>query len=543
MEILKKFVLSVVFVIVCKLCWSTSSAARMGSIRGLSGPESISTHSQVTQKRTPNTFTELRWKKSCTGSYYDFFATLYFCEEHQANNTAMYGYKPHPNDPCRSEKNNPLIRLQAGVRYRLTLVNTMEENRESTNLHLHGVHISGFNDRVWDQISPGNCLHYNWTIPEDHMEGAFLYHAHGFQTARKQLNHGAYGIGIVDPSPSELPDSDRPHFLTRERLLLLATRRDLSFSRVLYHSANGLREYNAVLDMEQGVWHYLSILVMDPVADVRSISFDESACQVRAASYDGIWRSTVPSPREQYEFGVTGASRLGVAIKCSSSSTIQYYPNSDFPALEVELRISSSKKSSEEELESWVPQRPQYLRSLLDEPLSPESRIDGESGGDFRVIMTDDSFNHVTFSVADEPPPPILSLPLNAVHEFEIDYSQYHPFHMHVQAFQVASPQGCGNIFEYGEFYDTLSAAMGDQADEKVPCLIRFATHISGPTLVHCHSLNHEGAMAWIQVAYNDDINHQHEKSGMDPLQNYDDQQCASSESLTYWDVTDCSKA
>jgi hypothetical protein len=58
----------------------------------------------------------------------------------------------------------------------------------------------------------------------------------------------------------------------------------------------------------------------------------------------------------------------------------------------------------------------------------------------------------------------------------------------------VVDSSGCGD-YEYGEFYDTISASGS--------CRVRFKTADFGQRMVlHCHVLSHEdnGAMVWMDV-------------------------------------------
>jgi hypothetical protein len=59
---------------------------------------------------------------------------------------------------------------------------------------------------------------------------------------------------------------------------------------------------------------------------------------------------------------------------------------------------------------------------------------------------------------------------------------------------QIVTPGGCGDIYDEGEFVDTIDSEVGD-------CTVRFnAIDHCGRTVFHCHILTHEdtGAMHWV---------------------------------------------
>ena len=80
--------------------------------------------------------------------------------------------------------------------------------------------------------------------------------------------------------------------------------------------------YNLVKD----VWYRLRILTVNPEAEPE-IVFIPPECDAHAISHDGVYRFNPPKHREERYF-LTGASRVDVAIKCSSVGT-WYVSNSE----------------------------------------------------------------------------------------------------------------------------------------------------------------------------------------------------------------------
>jgi FtsP/CotA-like multicopper oxidase with cupredoxin domain len=97
--------------------------------------------------------------------------------------------------------------MKAGAKYLLFLSNT---GGQITNIHTHGLHISGDGnaDNVMRELpASGQCLGYNWTIPDDHHAGTFWYHSHIHGDVsigelrghtREQVGGGAYGFLFIE---------------------------------------------------------------------------------------------------------------------------------------------------------------------------------------------------------------------------------------------------------------------------------------------------------------------------------------------------------
>lgn len=103
----------------------------------------------------------------------------------------------------------PTIRVRAGDELRIQLINELPANfdykgentwntynrAETTNLHLHGVHVSpqGKGDDVWVEVNPGETYEYVYEIPSDHAPGLNYYHAHYHGSTAVQVQGGLYG--------------------------------------------------------------------------------------------------------------------------------------------------------------------------------------------------------------------------------------------------------------------------------------------------------------------------------------------------------------
>ena len=402
---------------------------------------------------------------------------------------------------------NPLIRMQAGKKYQLRLEN---QAAQPTNIHTHGLHIPGdgntddvsqhrqkhtldiFFDRVLSsngfllqitRVAPsGSCLFYNWTIPEDHMDGTFWYHAHVHELTEDQVNGGALGVLLIDPAESA-DLSDRPDWVHEQRLLLLTTQQNGRVQR-----ANG--EASTTIRVEANVWTRLRVIVADPRGRNRDLFFESEFCEVHAAAHDGVWRNRVPSSEEASLYRVTGASRIDLVIRCSQNANMYYnsgiidplnLPASPMVSFDVS---GSTTNAVPTPLEFWNPVRPSYLQSLMNEDIPNDT---------FDVQLGPDNINGVAF----DPTTPLETFTHGTTQQWRLRGTQGHPFHLHLYHMQIVQPGGCGGMYAEGEWFDVISAEIQGS------CRVRFPMDdIAGKMMFHCHILAHEddGTMGWAQI-------------------------------------------
>lgn len=408
------------------------------------------------------------WEEACQDSPYDYVGTLVFCE--QGNGT--YGYRLQ-NDTLPCGSSSPLLRLRPGLAYQLRLVN---EASKATNLHPHGLYISGDGnaDDITRYAGPGECLLYNWTIPDTHMDGTYLYHAHRHNISNHQVSGGAIGMLLIDTTSSQV----RPPWVDREKILLLKSSKDQDF-------ANGMPKLRVPL--VANTWYRLRIAIGDARGKVRSLQFDPEQCEVRLVAADGVWRSR-GAAASAFHYQVTGSTRIDLAIACRvpGTSGIWYRVNSkcdEEPLVVLEVSKGPSELGV---LEDWISPRPSHLQNL--------AKLDMQDTWNI-TISKETGINGVMYDHER----PIQTFEFGQYHQWQIYNTDRHPFHLHIYHMQIVTPGGCGNIFEEGEWYDTISA----DADVADHCTVRFRMDaFSGRTVLHCHQLSHEdlGVMVWTDV-------------------------------------------
>ena len=102
-----------------------------------------------------------------------------------------------PNDPAN---NCPQTAMMDPV-FALCEPNT-------TNLHVHGVHVPPDEDNVNLNVTPGSMRTYQYHFPRDHPTGAFWYHPHHIPGDLIQQLGGMSGLIIVDAATDGDADGD-----------------------------------------------------------------------------------------------------------------------------------------------------------------------------------------------------------------------------------------------------------------------------------------------------------------------------------------------
>ena len=78
---------------------------------------------------------------------------------------------------------------------------------DTTNLHTHGLHVSpsGCQDNVFLSIKPKQAMHYKIEIPADQPPGTFWYHAHLHGSTAVQVSSGVEGAIIIEGGLDQVP--------------------------------------------------------------------------------------------------------------------------------------------------------------------------------------------------------------------------------------------------------------------------------------------------------------------------------------------------
>ena len=413
--------------------------------------------------------TEIPWRStSCPDASYHFCATVEFCDAPNG----VFGFRLPGETGC-AISTAPLIRLAPGKKYALTLANRAQTTGTKANLHTHGLHISGDgnSDDITRYANVDDCLTYTYHVSSSHMGGTFWYHAHVHEFTNEHVSGGAFGMLIVEEQSGIASNANVQLWLDRshERLLVAS-------KVVNKRLGNGVSSLQ--LPITAGEWYRLRVAAVDPSATPANFVVGGNACEVRAAAYDGVWRTSVPHPTNTNTYVLTGASRIDVAVKCLAGSHAVLWGGGQVATLITTVgTITAATPYANGG--AWLPSRPLYLQDLRSATV----------GNTYDISMSAAQINGKRWDMNV----PLATMQYDVVQEWTISGTGAHPFHLHIYHMQVVTQGGCGQ-HEEGEWYDTISDGS---------CTVRFRTiDYGGRVVFHCHVLSHEdnGAMGWVSV-------------------------------------------
>ena len=197
-----------------------------------------------------------------------------------------------------------------------------------TNLHTHGLHISGDTPsddvtRIFEGSYGGD---YVYDIPADHMGGTFWYHAHHHGSTFLQVSSGALGLIIIDDQFDGIPANvaamqEKALSISFLDTSVAGTGGDTLVSGTLSPGWNVNGKVGGNLCLPTNTWQHWRVLIADADAKSKTISVG-SQCEMALMSRDGVWRTMVPKNLTGNSLTMSGASRAGLAIRCSGDSTL-----------------------------------------------------------------------------------------------------------------------------------------------------------------------------------------------------------------------------
>lgn len=418
----------------------------------------------------------------------------------------------------------PTLRVRPGDKLKIKLINDLPPNPDqnaaivdmniphhmnSTNLHTHGLHVSpaGKSDNIFVVIDPGDDFQYEYDIPADHPAGTFWYHAHKHGSSTVQALSGMAGALIVEGGLDLVPEVAAARdlvFLVAELNTDPATGEVPDFTIVPGGGPfSGTRnllvngEVRPKLHVYSGEVVRLRIINGSPR---RAIPFVVDFHNVEIVALDGI---TLPNLRSAASVALAPANRADVLIRAGAPGTyaIRKQLDSSQPVADPEVILAFLEVHSEA--------LPMQLPGALPVPANLPDILSSEVTNT-RVLRFNQSAaggpgNAPRFSIDGALFNPAVvnhTIPLNAVEEWELinESAQLHPFHIHVNPFQVISINGVP--LPQPEWRDTidLPKATG-QTPGRVVIRHRFQD-FKGLFVLHCHILVHEdlGMMQVVNV-------------------------------------------
>ncbi|CAM9363120.1 unnamed protein product [Chrysoparadoxa australica] len=421
----------------------------------------------------------------------------------------------------------PVMRMEACGVYKLTLINDMEgwpnptgpmntmKEPSTTNLHLHGMHVSGMvpGDNVFVEIEPGEERIYTYHIPCDHSSGTHWYHPHHHGSSTLQTGAGSAGLLLVDTNQQTEGLMPIEYHEMPEALLVVSEMLPAAMEVSAIQAGDALFKTTAetnhwlvngcdatAFEIKAGEWTRLRMLYIGHELNARMELVNADACEMGLLAKDGVWLSDVPRmlPTNTLFFSI--ASRVDVAVKCPLNTAgesydlgISYVGTQGEPEpITIATVVVSEGEAEAAPLPEWTPCRPYYLQDLTG------FTTDEIPGNPFPIEVRE-TLNQQLFT---GPENYLTTMNIDEVQEWVLTGHGIHPLHMHVNHIQLntvnAQWEAVPNWFQQGDWLDTISS----------PGVVvaRFRTErYAGPMVVHCHVLKHAdtGVVAVLNIAAN----------------------------------------
>lgn len=403
----------------------------------------------------------------------------------------------------------------------------------STNLHTHGLHVSPSSkdgvasDDVLIEIKPGQTQPYCIQLPSFHAPGTHWYHAHKHGAAAIQMAQGLAGVLIVEEPASEriLPFPYVDNIWLMQEVL---TGADAQFiyttqARQSVFYING--QFQPTLTMLQGEiqrWRFVNGTGtprgLSTLALVSSGNVNQTMYMI---ARDGIsFYGKRPQPTTSTDF--SPGQRIDFLVQINTPGTYQMMKNV-FPAgwgapggvtPQVLANVVVRPSSVRQQMPAIIPGNPPaYLRPITQyTPNAQTVTLSAVAKSGSHPAPLTPTFNTVNNKEYD--PDQIMFTPrLNTSEEWVLQNgaaTSAHPFHIHVNPFQVehmkVDPNGPDDSSNW-MWLDTVpvlppgAPAQPWFVNNQTKILSRFLNY-PGEFVLHCHLLTHEdmGLMANVKV-------------------------------------------
>lgn len=403
--------------------------------------------------------------------------------------TRVVGGIPRPVLTFNGTVPGPTLFVEPGDLLRIRLVNQLPEG---TNIHTHGLHVSGMGngDNMMIHVMPGESFDYEIPLRSNATEGMNWYHPHVHHHTGQQIFSGMFGTLFTQPKG----EGRIPKDISRDRVITLST----SFWTPDGDIASGTRtsqarqirlvngEINPTIDIAPGEtqrWRFVNT----SMNHVFRLTLDGHTMTRVAA--DGM---PYTAALELTELRLAAGQRADVLVTGGEAGmhALRVLPfDFGFGVVSVEDTLATVVCGGE-----GVTPTPVNLNKLF----APRT--------DLRKFKVDKR-RTLTFTTAGgfaidgkpfDPNRIDQVCEIGALEQWTIKNPTglTHPFHIHVNPFQVVSVNGTS--VDTRSYEDTV---LVDKLGGEVTFLTRFE-HFLGRVIYHCHFGNHSdlGMMgqAWV---------------------------------------------
>ncbi len=380
----------------------------------------------------------------------------------------------------------PTYHVYPGDKVEINLINNLNE---STNLHFHGMHVSPANnsDNVFLEVAPGKIQQYVVDILKNHEPGTDWYHPHLHRHTYDQVSAGLSGMFIVEGLEKLLPQSLQN--ITQHTFAM----RDFPFDNlfVTTHNLNNTvasqdrltvnGEINPVINVKSGetqLWRLANIGGENEL----TVQFPGHKFHVIAEDGSPVWKVW-----DNDTLFMQSGKRFDVLVTPTGNGPVQMGSVNDSTTAPYDLQIATiniqGNQNNTKSAENIIPTGliPKRDLNLVD---VAAHRVLNFSSNDRDWIYT---INNKTF----DPNRIDTKVKLGTVEEWKLvnldknSSGNIHPFHIHVNDFQVVSVNG--KPYDAHGYQDTVNLPTESTVIIRIP----FDDFV-GKSVYHCHLLFHE---------------------------------------------------
>lgn len=411
----------------------------------------------------------------------------------------------------------PRLEAKPGDTVQIRFTNRLNQ---PTNLHYHGLHITpeGNADNVFLSVPPGERLTYEFTLPADHPAGTFWYHPHHHGHVAEQVFGGLAGLFIVRGELDEVPEikAAQEAFVVLQDFDITSAGAIATpdmMARMMGRegpllTVNG--QLNPELPLAQGGLLRLRLLNASPS---RFYRLQLEGHSLHLVATDG---GAIAAPVELSELLLAPGERAEVLVQGNREPGQYRLLNLPYdrggmmmgggmgmggsgmggmmrqgsPAAAPQPLATMTYQGSVAALP--LPQQLGTVETLPNPTTSRRIEFNMAMGSGMSMAFL---FNGKTFDAQRID----IAPKLNTVEEWElvnVDPDRMdHPFHLHVNPFQVISRNGQPEPLR--AWKDTVLVKGGETVRIRIP----FRT-FTGKTVYHCHILDHEdlGMMGTVNI-------------------------------------------
>jgi FtsP/CotA-like multicopper oxidase with cupredoxin domain len=399
----------------------------------------------------------------------------------------------------------PTLRVQPGDVLRVSLINDLPPNRaelplntdlphhfNTTNVHVHGLHVSpsGNADNILRSMEPGQSYEIEIAIPADHPRGTYWYHPHHHGSADVQISSGMAGALIVEgdfPAVAEIANAvERVLVLNEVMFDYLGTIEvyDTIWPEAAprFISINGQRE--PIIRLRPGEVQRWRIVQAAHESNLR-LALDGHL--LHPIAYDGIPRSRIEGLESLV---IAPGQRADVLVQAGAPGAYELKAIANDQGYPSPTGLLAHVVVEGEPVTMSLP------ATLPESPLVPigDDEITGARTLTFTAIepevpaaATYQEFADLIDGRRFDPERVDQSIRLGAVEEWTVvnDDTSDHVFHIHTNPFQVMAING--EPVSETLWRDTVIVPRNGSLTFRS----RFLD-FTGKTVLHCHMMNHE---------------------------------------------------